>query len=356
MALLAASRSVTIIVRVKTVMNRGKNMEIERHEVEGESLITLKSHSGLTLTLSPFGAGIYSITYLDKPMTSEPLSPKDYVSSTGYYGKTAGRIAGRISNSILDFDGKKYKVSSNEGPNCLHGGNRGLAFQEWSFSLNDEGEQISADFILDSKDQDNGFPGDVRFLVRYILSDKEPVFRIVYQYMADKDTPINLTSHTYFNLGGEITIEGHLLTLPALGVESYTPDLIPLGMGKVAPALDFSSPKAIGKDINDPLLHLTRTNGYDHAFLFDKKEGRADLTLESEHFKMSIVTSLPAVQVYSANYPSSVIMNTGKKDLPHSGVAIEPVFVPGDYESMRAKANEKKEEFIEYAFSSKEEK
>lgn len=314
-------------------------MEIERREKEGETLITLKNEAGLSLTLTPTGAGIFLIEFDGHPMTVAPIHPSEYAKAEGYFGKTAGRIAGRIKDSLLHFDGKEYKLKANEGKNCLHGGKDALSYRKWSFSLNDVEGETAADFILDSPDGDNGFPGSVRLLVRYLISDKDASFKIIYQCGTDLDTPINLTSHTYFNLGGDENVEKQLLQINAKAVESYTDDLIPLGMGPIPECLDFSSPKEIGKDIQDPILHQTRTNGYDHAFAFDKKEGRPDLVMESNDYRMEMFTTLPAIQVYSSNYPSpSLIMsNGGRPDCPHNAVALEPVYVPNDFEAMRVK-------------------
>lgn len=331
-------------------------MQFEKFTEEGENLIRLTSDSGLAVTFSPIGAGIYEIRYLGAPMTVASKSPVQYAKSTAYHGKTVGRIAGRLPLARFSFDGKEFETEPNEGKNTLHGGFSGLSFKRFKYEVAELEGKTLVDFFYDSPENEGGFPGEVRFEVRYIMGDKEPSLRIEYRYLSSEDTPINLTSHTYFNLGAEETVEEEVLTINASKAEHYSKDLIPLGMEEVSPALDFRKGKAIGRDIDDPSLHETRTNGYDHCYLFDKAEGPV-AHLESRRYALDIKTSYPALQVYSANWPTdNLLLTNGRFDCPHSAIALEAVYVPGDFKSMTAKKGQLMKNYIEFVFTKKERK
>jgi aldose 1-epimerase len=331
-------------------------MQIEKFMEEGENLLRLVSDSGLAVTLSPLGAGIYEIRYLGAPMTVAAKSPANYVKSTAYYGKTVGRIAGRIPSAHFTFEGKEIKTIANEGVNTLHGGPAGLSFHLFKYEIGELDGKTIADFFYDSPEGEGGFPGEVRFNVRYLLGDKEPTLRIEYRYLASEDTPINLTSHTYFNLGADENVENQTLMVRANEVEHYTNVLVPLGLEKVCPALDFRKPKKIGQDIMNPYLHETRTNGYDHCYKFTEgEEEEAPVRLESEKYSLEIATSYPAIQVYSSNWPTeNLLLTNGRFDGLHSAIALEAVYVPGDFTSMKAPKGQLVKNFIEFRFSKKE--
>lgn len=330
-------------------------MQIEKFMEEGENLLRLVSNSGLAVSLSPLGAGIYEIRYLGAPMTVASKSPALYVKSSAYYGKTVGRIAGRIPSAHFQFEGKDIKTVANEGVNTLHGGPSGLAYHLFKYEIGELDGKTMVDFFYDSPDGEGGFPGEVRFNVRYLLGDDEPVLRIEYRYLASEDTPINLTSHTYFNLGADENVEGQTLMVKASEAEHYTKDLVPLGMEKVNSALDFRSPKKIGQDILDPSLHNTRTNGYDHCYKFDAYGLEAPVRLESDKYRLEIRTSYPAIQVYSSNWPvDKLLLTNGRFDCAHSAIALESVYVPGDFMSMKAPKGQLVKNFIEFHFSKKE--
>jgi Phosphatidylserine/phosphatidylglycerophosphate/cardiolipin synthases and related enzymes len=199
-----------------------------------------------------------------------------------------------------------------------------------------------------------GFPGECALRVRYFLKEDEPLLRISYQSKVSEQTPLNFTCHTYFNLGGEKNVDRHLLHVKSHQSETYDSSLIPQGFKASPSCLDFSEKKRVGKDIDDPYLLNSRTAGYDHCFLFSNNDGGVVLSLESEHFLFELKTSLPAVQIYSDNYPHPEMpLNNGQREERHSGLAIEPVYAPLDYHAMTALPFETKKDFIEYHFSKK---
>jgi aldose 1-epimerase len=330
-------------------------MILESVDVDGVTFLKMTNGVGLSLLLSDYGAGLYEVRYLGAPMCIAQKEKKEWLNSDAYFGKTVGRLAGRIAEGKLDYLGKSYLLSVNEGKNTLHGGKEGFSFRFFKMDVVHLGDGVAADFYLTSPALEMGFPGECSLRVRYFLREDEPSFRITYQSKVSEQTPLNFTSHTYFNLGGEVNVEKQKLTVHSGEVETYDSSLIPLGFVKVPPCLDFRNGKAVGQDINDPLLQNSRTLGYDHCFRFLKKADPVKLTLENETYRLDLDTSLPCVQIYSDNYPRPhCLLNTGHEEEKHSGLAVEPVYAPMDYHAMTALPFETKSDYISYHFSKKE--
>ncbi len=227
----------------------------------------------------------------------------------------------------------------------LHGGKGAFSYRPFKGKI--VGDKLI--LSLDSKDGDNGFPGDLHLDVIYTLEGDSLLLR--FESTSDIDTPVNFTNHSYFSLGEDYATD-LTLRLASSRVETYDAELIPLGFEDTKECLDFRKGKKIGKDIEDPYLHLTLTNGYDHCFhLNEKKNDEAPIALTGKEVQLSIETSLPAVQVYSGNFCNrAIIASNDKPFYPHNSVAIEPVYLPLDYESMTNKKGEKKVNTIRYTF------
>lgn len=329
-------------------------MILESVEMDGVTFLKMTNAVGLSVLLSDYGAGIYEIRYLGEAMNIAPKDKKAWLKSDAYFGKTVGRLAGRVANGKLDYLGKTYTLSVNEGKNTLHGGKEGFSYRLFKMDVVHLGDGVAADFYLISPALDMGFPGECALRVRYFLKEDEPLLRISYQSKVSEQTPLNFTCHTYFNLGGEKNVDRHLLHVKSHQSETYDSSLIPQGFKASPSCLDFSEKKRVGKDIDDPYLLNSRTAGYDHCFLFSNNDGGVVLSLESEHFLFELKTSLPAVQIYSDNYPHPEMpLNNGQMEERHSGLAIEPVYAPLDYHAMTALPFETKKDFIEYHFSKK---
>jgi len=311
-------------------------MDISLKDINGYTFATVTNSSGLSLEVCEQGASIYEIRYLGKPMNIVEASREGFLKSTNYYGRSVGRMAGRLDEGNLPFKNEILHIDTNEGKNTLHGGKNNLSFQKWRLEVTDRDDITSLNFSILSPKGENGFPGNLFIGVTYTLDKKEPIFRMEMTYVVDEDCPINLTNHTFFNLGGEETVEKQTLQIPAVGVEKYRKDLIPLGFEPLYEAVDFRNSKAIGKDINDPLLYTTRTKGYDHAFNIGPHHIEVPLVrMESDKFGMILKSTCPALQFYSENYPDEKLMlNTLYRDALHAGAALEPVEAPLDFGSM----------------------
>lgn len=246
-----------------------------------------------------------------------------YIGTNTYFGATCGRYGNRIRNGRFRLDGRRVQVDCNEGPNHLHGGRLGFDRKIWSAETDED--QNAVIFTLVSNDGDQGFPGSVHLSVTYRLSE-DGVLDIRMRGTTDRTTVLNAVNHTYWNLAGQGS--GNVLNqMLKLQAGFYTPvdaELITTGeILKVAgTAFDFTSPKAIGADIeslNDVGTGNLVGGGYDHnwcldgfgqglhpcARVVDPASGRG-FTLE---------TSEPGVQVYTGGYLDSSVI--GKRRLPY---------------------------------------
>ena len=248
-----------------------------------------------------------------------------------YFGSIVGRYGNRIAHATFTLDGKRYQLPANDGVNTLHGGIKGFDKLLW------QGKEIphGVELTLVSKDGDQGFPGTLTSRVRYTL--EAHALKIEYFATTDKDTVLNLTNHSYFNLAGEGQgdILNHLVMLPA---DRYTPvdsGLIPTG--ELAPVagtpLDFHHPTAIGARINDENEQLKLGGGYDHNYVLNGKIGvlqQAARVVEPTTGRvLTVETTQPGVQFYSGNFLDGTLHGKqGHVYAKHSGFCLETQHFP----------------------------
>lgn len=325
---------------------------------ESYNILRLRSDSGLEASFSEIGASIIEIRFAGAPMTIAPKDLGDFNGpNSGYFGKTAGRIAGRVPNSLLPFEGKNYVLEPNENRTSLHGGPHGLSTKRFSLAVKEVPEGILAEFTYLSPALEGGYPGALTVKVSYLAYAKKPALRLMYNVTTDADTPLNLTNHTYWNLGGFRHVGESTLYLRASQFFPVDSHMIPGKLSAVPPCLDFRHGKMIKDDLENPYLLNSQAHGYDHGFLFD--EGpltKHKAILSNDHYLMEIFTDYPCIQVYSDNYPRlNLPLTNGHKEGPHSGIALECVNIPGDYEgTMKVTPSQPYSRFVEYVFSKKE--
>lgn len=236
-----------------------------------------------------------------------------YLKGHPFFGATVGRYANRIAKGKFSLDGKEYTLAVNNGPNTLHGGNKGWDKYVWKV---EKSSDTSLTLSHTSPDGDEGYPGKIDATVTFTVTN-DNALRIDYTAKTDKATPLNLTNHTYFNLGGPASgvIDDHVLQLE---VDSFTPvddTLIPTG--KIAPVrgtpLDFTRPTAIGSRYNE----LTaEPKGYDHNFVL---RGHGELTALAARVTdpksgrvMEVYTTEPGVQLYTSNFMDGTLKGKGE--------------------------------------------
>jgi aldose 1-epimerase len=240
-------------------------------------------------------------------------SVDQYIAKTPYFGAIVGRYANRIAHGSFQLDGKTYSIPKNNGDNALHGGIRGFDKVVWT------GRQIKDGIELGyvSKDGDQGFPGTLTTTVRYTLNGN--ALRIEYSATTDKDTVLNLTNHSYFNLAGQGNgdVLGHVVKIDASRFTPADAAQIPTGELKSVEGtpFDFRTPHAIGERINADDSQLRIGKGYDHNFALDHPPGKlaeaAEVYEPTTGRILRVLTTEPGVQFYTGNNLDGSI--TGKE-------------------------------------------
>jgi aldose 1-epimerase len=250
-------------------------------------------------------------------------------SANAFFGAIIGRYANRIAHGSFTLDGKKYSLPQNDGQNTLHSGTHGFNNVVWKAKPVANGVELS--YL--SKDGESGFPGNLAATVRYTLVKGD--LRIEYSATTDKDTVVNLTNHSYFNLAGQGDILKNELTLHASRFTPVDASLIPTGELKSVEGtpFDFRKPTAVGTRIgaDDAQLHLG--HGYDHNWVLDGGGGKlveaAEVYEPSSGRVLKVLTDQPGIQFYTGNFLNGTIKGKGgKPDELHAALCLETQHFP----------------------------
>ena len=296
---------------------------------------TITNSSGMQASIINYGGTVTSIMTPDKnKMMGDVVlgySSLDGYLQKGnpYFSSLVGRYGNRIANGKFTLDGKEYTLAGNDHGQSLHGGNKGYDKVYWN--IEKQAGDSSLKLIYLSKDGEEGYPGNLNIAVIYTLTSDNSL-KIDYTATTDKATPVNLTSHCYFNLsaGKDSTILDHLLGLNA---DNYTPvndKLIPTGA--ITPVkgspMDFTTPKAIRKDIAQV------KSGYDHNWVLKRSgnelEEVASLYHPTSGRYMQVFTTEPGLQFYSGNFLDGTLTNTNnnQKYVQHAALCLEAQHYP----------------------------
>jgi len=302
-------------------------------------LFTLNNGRGMEVKITNYGGIITSITVPDRigkvsdvVLGHETLDA--YVRRSRYFGAIIGRHANRIAGGRFSLNGAVYSLAQNNGENHLHGGIRGFDKVVWEAKVINVGDGVGLELDYLSKDGEEGYPGNLRARVTYILTEKNEL-RINYFATTDKDTVVNLTNHSYFNLAGDGTVLGHELLLNA---DQFTPvdkGLIPTGeLRSVSNTpMDFTRSSAIGARIDQSYEQLELAGGYDHNFIL-RRNGKG-LTRAAKIYEpvigrvLEVFTTQPGLQFYSGNFlDGSIIGKGGRVYGKHAGCCLETQHFP----------------------------
>jgi aldose 1-epimerase len=286
-------------------------------------LYTLKNSNGMIATIITYGARVTTLKVPDKSGQFADVvngfdSLDGYLKENPYFGAIVGRYGNRIGNAQFTLDGHTYHLAKNNGPNTLHGGLKGFDKRVWTAKDQTDPQKLELTYI--SPDGEEGFPGTLTTNVTYTLNNSNEL-RIDYSATTDKDTVLNVTNHSYFNLAGqgEGDILGHQLTLMADRYTPVDPGLIPTG--QLAPVagtpFDFREPHLIGERINGNDEQLKRGQGYDHNWVLNGAMGTlhpAAKVVEPKSGRvMEVSTTEPGVQFYTGNFLDGTITGKGGK-------------------------------------------
>lgn len=296
----------------------------------------LENSSGMQVAVMDWGATWLSCRL---PLSSGELrelllgcrTPGEYPYQGAYLGASVGRYANRIANAALERDGRHYSLLANQGEHQLHGGPQGFHARRWSL-VSAEPQRVV--YRLHSADGDQGFPGSLAVQASYRLTDDNRL-EIHYQASVDRECPVCLTNHAYFNLDGEgLDARQQRLQLFA---DEYLPvaaDGIPCAaLAPVAHSgMDFRQPRTIA-------LHFLadsaqeKVKGYDHGYLLqrvcnDGQHPAAHLWSADGLVQMTVYTDAPALQFYSGNFLAGTPARAGGAYENYQGIALESEFLP----------------------------
>lgn len=293
---------------------------------------TLVNAHGVEVRALTYGAIITALRTPDRTGKLDDVvygfdSLAGYLKDPPYFGAIVGRYANRIAKGRFTIDGTTYQLPRNDGPNHLHGGVRGLDKRLWTAEPFQSDSGTGVTFSYTSPDGEEGYPGALAVRVRYLLTADDALV-VDYEARTDKATPVNLSQHTYWNLGGRAggDILGHELTLDASAITPVDSTLIPTG--ELAPVagtpFDFRTPTKIGARIGAMDTQLRYGRGYDHNWVLDRKGGAglahaARLADSSSGRTLDISTTEPGIQFYSGNFLDGTIRGKGGQTYPHRG-------------------------------------
>lgn len=333
-------------------------------------LYTLTNKNGMSVGLTDFGACIVTIFVPDKSGKLEDVvlgydDVSGYEANSPGFGSFIGRHGNRIGGASFELNGKKYELEKNDGENNLHGGFTGYNKFLYETEVFEEEDTDSVEFSRLSPHMEQGFPGNLDISVTYTLTSENELV-IEYLAVSDKDTIVNLTNHSYFNLAGHNSgsILDHKVMLDA---NKFTPTddvLIPTGeMRNVeGTPMDFRKAKTIGQDINADYEPLKQAGGYDHNYILNNNRAEVTKVAELEDEKsgriMEVYTDLPGMQLYTGNFLDNEKGKGGVVYKKRAGVCFETQFFPNscnrpEFPSCVLKAGEEYDTVTVFKFSVK---
>lgn len=300
---------------------------------------TLTNANGIELAAIGYGGIITSLRVPDRTGSMDDIvlgfdRLEDYLKEHPFFGAIIGRYGNRIAKGRFTLNGQTYALATNNGPNHLHGGNKG--FDKVLWQVEPVTGRNALVFTRTSPDGEEGYPGNLRVRVMYTLTDKNELI-VDYSATTDKPTPVNLTQHSYFNLAGQASgdILGHELMLNA---DRYTPvddTLIPTGeLAAVAGTpFDFRKPTAIGARIKASHAQLKAGGGYDHNWVLNRKGAALQLAARVVEPKtgrtLEVATTEPGIQFYSGNFLDGTLKGKGGAVYNHrTGFCLETQHFP----------------------------
>src|SRR5215467_527172 len=283
-------------------------------------LYTLRNPSGMEVAITNYGGAVVSLKVPDRAGKLADVvlgydNAQGYVTDKANFGGIIGRYANRIAHGKFTLEGATYTLPKNDGENELHGGLKGFHKRVWTAKdVSSSGGQ-ALELTYHSKDGEEGYPGNLAAKVVYVLTENNEL-KIDYLATTDKETVVNLTNHSYFNLAGQGNgdILGHRLTIHAQEFNPVDATLIPTAEPRSVRGtpFDFSHAEAIGARINQDDQQLKFGRGYDHNWILNPK-GDHPLSLVAEVYEptsgraMEVWTTEPGLQFYTGNFLDGTI-------------------------------------------------
>ena len=311
----------------------------------------LSSSCGIEITVLDLGGIIQSIKVPGADGCVADVvcgydTPGEYLRNDGYQGALIGRYANRIKNGTFTVDGKVYRVPKNEkNITALHGGNSGFDKKIWNVEIQNAENPDMSSLVLSytSVDGEEGFPGNLDVTVTYTL-DKNGDFSIAYHALSDKNTPVAMTNHSYFNLAGyqSGSVLDQYLTLDCSKFVAVDARLIPTVIADVEGSpFDFRKETRIGDKLSQSDAQTeTVGGGIDHTFIPDNKISgiiRNDRTLsfmarlsdKKSGRSVTVYSDAPGIQIYTGNFlDPGIIFKNNVPASKHGAICLETGFYP----------------------------
>ncbi|UAJ08697.1 aldose epimerase family protein [Polymorphobacter megasporae] len=283
---------------------------------EAVEVITLRNDTGTTVRVSTRGGAILSIETPDRTgrIDNIVLGEPDFAAwdTAGTFNSVVGRYANRIASGGFTLDGKFYKIDGADPVTrvVLHSGPTGFASRLWQATTYERAGVAGTELTYVAADGEGGFPGQLTVHMTYAL-DNDGDLRIDYRATTTKPTVINLTNHSYFNIGGAASgpVYNQILQVHA---SRYTPtDATQIPTGDLAPVagtpFDFRKPTRIGERVYSTHPQMMLGRGLDHNFVLDGEPGAAvplavRLYDPKSGRRLEVRTTEPGVQIYTANH------------------------------------------------------
>lgn len=300
-------------------------------------LYILKNKNGMEAHILDFGAALVRLYVPDKEGGIEDIvlgfdDVSGYEVNDSSQGVVVGRVANRIAKASFTLNGKTYHLDKNQGENTLHSGFDRYGFHFYKVYPEEEENAVVLKRI--SPHMEQGFPGNLNLAVTYRLTEENELI-LTYEARSDRDTPINLTNHSYFNLKGyqaqdlsthqvqirssaiTETDEGSVTTGKLLCIEGT-----PMDLRKMTPFME---------KIDADFEPLKLGAGFDHNYVLNHTAGEPDaIAIETTSGRrMEVFTDLPGMQFYTANWlEESEIGKSGIPHKPRTAICFETQFFP----------------------------
>jgi len=305
-------------------------------------LYTLTNRKGMEVAITNFGGIVVSLKAPDRNGKYEDVvlgyeSIDGYLTNKAFFGALIGRYGNRIAHGKFTLNGTAYDLPKNDGDNTLHGGPEGFNKRLWTAKdvSSSKGQALELTYV--SADGEEGFPGKLSAKVVYTLNEQNEL-TIAYSATTDKDTVVNLTNHSYFNLAGQGNgdVLSHELMIKGDHITAVDNTLIPTGELRPVKAtpFDFTHATAIGDRINQDDPQLKVGKGYDHNWVLNGHGSRTPVLVAEAYEPKSgrvlqVLSTEPGVQFYSGNFLDGTITGKGGKVYNHRyGFCLETQHFP----------------------------
>ncbi|MBR8534034.1 galactose mutarotase [Carboxylicivirga sediminis] len=283
-------------------------------------LYTLENDNGMLVKMMDFGATITSITIPgkdDKPVSIacgfdsfDEYFADVYKANAPYFGCTVGRYCSQIKDAKFSLNGVDYQLAANCGDNNLHGGMIGFDKKIWKAKPIGGVGKVGVVFTLISDDMEEGFPGTVKAEVTIELSNDNELI-LNYKAVSDRDTPLSMTNHTYFNLSGfERSVER--FKVQVLSNKRLLSDDTGACLGEVTDVTDTLEDLRNGRIIKD--VHESIGDGFEHFYLFDYAEETlskvARVSDEQSGRTLEVYSTEPCMLFYTGKYTSNELQRS----------------------------------------------